>query len=304
MKKPKIAHKKNIKEWNGLSYPCRPIPQYIEFPVKSDTPPILGAIIGDIAGSAYEFNPTKDINFEMFPGKRQIPNYDAFTQTAYTDDTVMTVATMDNFLLGDEYIKTYQRYGRSYQGVGYGTLFQKWINNDEPQPYNSFGNGSAMRVSPIGWIYNSEEDVVKQAKRSAECTHNHPEGVKGAVVTALAVFLARNGATKVNIRKQLKDYYDLSKTLDEIRPTYKFDDTCQGTMPVAILAFLESESFEHAIRLAVSMGGDADTLGAITGAIAEAYYKEIPEYMIDKAIKLLPLHLLDVLNRFSEIFKN
>lgn len=250
---------------------------------------LLGAIAGDVIGSVYEFNPVLQKDFEL------ITRYSWFT-----DDTVMTIANADWLVSGDSLLGIMQEYGNKYRGAGYGGMFYNWLVSRDPQPYNSFGNGSAMRVSPVGWAFNTLEETLAAAKQSAEVTHNHPEGIKGAQATAACIFLARTGKSKGEIKEYVEKTfgYNLSRTCDEIRPTYKFDETCQGTVPESIIAFLESVDFEDSIRLAVSLGGDADTMGAITGAIAEAYYKEIPEYIVTEVMKRLPDEFKKVMERF------
>ena len=238
---------------------------------------MLGAVIGDVVGSIYEHNNIKTKDFELFK-----------PTCSFTDDTVMTIAVakallvtkektagMDELFLKKELIKQMQKYGRQYPYAGYGEMFRSWLTLENPQPYNSFGNGSAMRVSPCGYIAVTLEEALELAKISAEVTHNHPEGIKGAQATAAAIFLARCGKTKEEIKQYIEEYfYILDRTLDEIRPEYRFNGSCQGTVPQAIQAFLESTDFEDAIRNAVSLGGDSDTLAAITGGIAWAYYQD------------------------------
>ena len=253
---------------------------------------ILGAISGDIIGSAYEFNNIKSLYFEILTN-----------DTFFTDDSVMTIGTMYVLLNSDEYSKTYHSIGRRFPHRAYGSGFKKWLISNNPQPYNSFGNGSAMRVSPIGWYCKNIDEVLAEAKRSAEVTHNHPEGIKGAQAAALAVFWARTGKSKKDIKTAIEEHfsYDLSRKIDKIRPVYKFDESCQGTVPEAIIAFLESKDYEHAVRLAVSLGGDSDTLAAITGGIAEAFYKEIPEDITDFVRVILGPDLMkDIIIPFSE----
>ncbi|MDR0220762.1 MAG: ADP-ribosylglycohydrolase family protein, partial [Lachnospiraceae bacterium] len=221
----------------------------------------------------------------------------------FTDDSVMTIAIAEGLMNGgapDDYIKAMKRLGRIYSDVGYGPHFCKWLSSDDANPYNSWGNGSAMRVSAVGWAYDSLESTENAAETSAAVTHNHPEGIKGAQATAASIFLARNGKTKEEIKTYIEDRfgYDLSRALDEIRPSYEFDVSCMGTVPEAIIAFLESDGFEDAIRNAVSLGGDSDTLAAITGSIAEAAYG-IPEPIRSKALSLVDEPLLEVYNRFS-----
>lgn len=232
---------------------------------------MYGAIIGDIVGSKYEFNNIKTKDFPFISrGCR------------FTDDTVMTVAVARALLrcraeeapLKQILVQEMQLLGRRYPNAGYGGMFSSWLYEKDPQPYNSFGNGSAMRVSPCGLIAATLEEAVGLARASAEVTHNHPEGIQGAEATAAAIFLARIGKDKEEIGRYIcRHYYDLSQTLDEIRPDYSFNETCQDTVPQAIIAFLESTSFEDAIRNAISLGGDSDTLAAITGAIAWSYYR-------------------------------
>ena len=197
-----------------------------------------------------------------------------------------------------------QDYGKRYPTAGYGGMFKDWLKTNNPKPYNSFGNGSAMRVSPVGWAFNTLEETLEAAKQSAEITHNHPEGIKGAQATAACIFLARTGKCKKEIKEYVEDQfgYNLSRTCDEIRPTYKFDGSCQGTVPESIIAFLESTDFESAIRLTISLGGDADTMGAITGAIAEAFYGGVPEYIKEEVMKRLPNEFVDVIQEFNNNF--
>ncbi len=251
---------------------------------------MIGVIAGDIIGSVYEAHPVKTEDFPLFsPGCR------------FTDDTVMTVATADSILTGKGYAAAYKEWGRLFPHAGYGGMFRQWLRNNNSRPYNSFGNGSAMRVSPVGFAFDTLDKVLEEAKKSAEVTHNHPEGIKGAQATAAAIFLARTGKGK----KEIKDYiettfdYDLSATLAEIRPGYRFDPTCQGSVPQAIIAFLESSTYEDAVRKAISLGGDTDTQACITGGIAQAYYKTIDDHIIKKVRALLDARLLDVVDSFS-----
>lgn len=243
---------------------------------------MLGAIIGDIVGSIYERNPIKTKNFEFWG--------DGCT---FTDDTVMTLAVADAIAehkksgadFKETLVKKMQEFGRRYPVAGYGKSFANWIYSECPKPYNSFGNGSAMRVSACAWLFDDLESIIQYAKMSAEVTHNHPEGIKGAEAVAAAVFLAKQKHSKEEIKNYIEDnYYPLNMKLNEIRQIYHFDVTCQGTVPQAIIAFLESESFEDAIRNAVSLGGDSDTLAAITGSVAEAYYG-IPKELRDRAME-------------------
>jgi len=255
---------------------------------------ILGAIIGDIIGSAYEWHNVKTTDFHLF-GKR----------TTFTDDSVLTVATMESILHQTDYGQSYHTYGREFPFAGYGGFFMDWIDKKDPKPYNSWGNGSAMRVSPVGWACNTLDEVLDLAKRSAEVTHNHPEGIKGAQATASAIFLARTGKSKAEIKQFIEQNfkYDLNRNLDEIRPDYQFDVSCQGSVPEAIIAFLESTDFEGAIRLAISLGGDSDTIACITGGIVEAFYGEIPEYIVENSLRVLPAEFIKVIEEFSNKYR-
>jgi len=254
---------------------------------------IIGAIIGDVMGSVYEFDNIRTTEFDMFNPKCD-----------FTDDTVLTIAVADCLLNDKDMARTIWEYGRAYPGRGYGGRFYDWLQQDHLKPYGSFGNGSAMRVSAVGFAFDDMDTVLEVARQTAAVTHDHPEGIKGAQATAAAILLARQGKSK----QEMKDYlsqkfsYDLDFTLDEIRPTYEFDETCQGTVPPAIVAFLESSDFEHAIRLAISIGGDSDTIACITGGIASAYYKQIPVAMVEFALERLPPEYIKILNEFDEIY--
>ena len=255
---------------------------------------ILGAIAGDIIGSAYEFHNVRTLDFELFTNG-----------SFFTDDSVLTIATMYALLQQRDYEEAYLKFGRRFPRRGYGGRFMEWLNAENQSPYNSFGNGSAMRASPIGWYCESIGDVMDEAEKSAKVTHNHPEGIKGAQAAAAAVFLARTGNNKGEIKKFIADTfgYNLDRTTDEIRPSYEFDETCQGSVPEAIIAFLESTDYENAVRLAVSIGGDSDTIAAITGGIAEAFYMEIPEEITDFVKVILGPDLMkDVVIPFSKMF--
>jgi len=255
---------------------------------------IVGAIAGDIIGSVFEWNNVKTTNFDLFCKK-----------STFTDDSVLTLATMDAILNKKNYTEAYQSFGQNYPNRGYGGHFQSWIYSENPQPYNSWGNGSAMRVSPIGWYYDDLKDVMNEAQKSAEVTHNHPEGIKGAQATAVAICMARSGKSKDDIKNFISDTfnYDLERTIDDIRPSYEFDVSCQGSVPEAIIAFLESTDFENAIRLAISIGGDSDTIACITGGIAEAYYRIIPINIIENVLSILPEKLVNVIKEFSIKYK-
>ena len=249
---------------------------------------MLGAILGDIVGSPYEFdhNNYKHKDFPLLSEKSH-----------FTDDTVMTVAVARGLMAGQgDAQKTFaevqhemRRLGKAYPNAGYGGMFGRWLRAEHPQPYGSFGNGSAMRASFAGWAAQSLEEALLLGKLSAEVTHNHPEGIKGAQATAAVIFLARTGHSKPEIKQYVEQTfgYDLNRTCDEIRPTYHHVETCQETVPEAIIAFLESVSFEDALRNAVSLGGDSDTLACITGGIAEAFYG-MPQELRDETLKRLP----------------
>ena len=261
---------------------------------------MFGAIIGDVIGSVYEFNSIKTKDCPLFS------DYNTFT-----DDTVMTVAVASALLrhkesevdLHQAMVQEMQYFGRKYPNAGYGGMFSSWLMKRYPKPYNSFGNGSAMRVSPCGLIATSLEEALELAKVSAEVTHNHPEGIKGAQATAAAIYLAKTGADKEKIGGYVCDhFYQLSKTLDEIRPDYYFDVTCQGSVPEAITAFLESTSYEDTIRNAVSLGGDSDTQAAIAGGIAWAYYGR-DGWQPDMIAMREQIHLPDAMMEIIEEFE-
>ena len=257
---------------------------------------LLGAIVGDIAGSLYEFNKTKDYNFEMLP-----------LGSHFTDDSLLTIAIANAVLTETSYLENIVKFGLKYYEypVGFGGNFNRWLKDGEHKPYNSWGNGSAMRVSPIAWAFETEEEVLSEAKKSAECTHDHREGIKGAQAVALAIFLARKGATKEEIRARCSEMfnYDLSRTIEGIRPTYKFEVSCQKSVPEAIIAFLDSDSYEDTIRKAISLGGDADTQAAIAGSIAEAFYeKTLEEEVMTETLNMLPFEFGIILQSFNERF--
>jgi ADP-ribosylglycohydrolase len=254
---------------------------------------VLGSIAGDVIGSVYEGNATKSPAFPLF-----------HEDCVYTDDTVLTVAVADCLLHDTDYVAAFKRYGRAYPSAGYGGTFFDWLFSASTQPYNSYGNGSAMRVSPVGFAFDSEERVLAEAKRSAEVTHNHPEGIKGAQAAALAIFLARTDAPKDRIRDEIQSRfnYDLNRNLADIGRHYSFDVTCQGSVPESIIAFLESLDFEDAVRKAVALGGDSDTMACITGGIAQAFYKTIPTQIVSTVRSKLPPEFLSILDEFNEKF--
>ena len=250
---------------------------------------MLGAIAGDIIGSIYEGNPIKTTDFPLFQASSR-----------FTDDTVLTVATADAILNGIDYADAYGSYFRRYPNAGYGLSFIQWTSQPTQSPYGSWGNGSAMRVSPVGWVEDTLERVLARSEASASVSHNHPEGIKGAQATATAVFLARREKSKESIRTALEERfgYDLSRPLDDIRPTYHFDISCQGSVPQAIRAFLEGESFEDAVRLAVSLGGDSDTQACIAGAIAEAFFGGVSSEIERETLERLDVPLRQVVETF------
>ena len=267
---------------------------------------MYGAIFGDIVGSVYEFNNIYKKDFPLFSGS-----------SVFTDDSVMTLAVAEAILsvtdgetkdgvidtgrFKSELVKAMKSIGKSYPASGYGTRFLSWLYSETSEPYGSYGNGSAMRVSPVAWCSRSLDEALVLAKASAEVTHNHPEGIKGAEATAGAIYLARNGATMDEIKDFVKGYYDINFTLDKIRYTYSFNETCQETVPQALEAFFESKSFEDAIRCTISIGGDSDTLAAITGSVAEAFYGMGQSEREAVRSRLTP-HLLGILERFEERF--
>jgi ADP-ribosylglycohydrolase len=256
---------------------------------------MLGAIAGDIIGSVYEG--TKGWHSARTP--HFVPLFAA--RSCFTDDTVLTVAVADAILHGGDLIDVLKDYARAYPHAGYGSTFRRWAASNRRKPYNSWGNGSAMRVSPVGFAYATLEDVLLRARWSAEVTHNHPEGIRGAQATAAAVFLARTGHDKSEIQDYIRDQfqYDLSTPLDEIRPTYRFDSSCQGSVPHAIRAFLESTNYESAVRLAVSLGGDSDTIACIAGGIAQACYG-VPDHIRSQALAKLDDRLRAVVQEFEQ----
>ncbi len=250
---------------------------------------MLGAIVGDIIGSVHEGARTKTKQFPLF-----VP------ESTFTDDTVLTIAIADSLLNDRDYVDVLHEYFHAYPNAGYGGTFFRWCTYRSREPYNSWGNGSAMRVSPVAYVHDSLEEVLEEAKRSAEVTHNHEHGICGAQATAAAIFLARTGCSKVEIRQYIQkrfEYY-LDETLAEIRPTYQFEVSCQGSVPQSIIAFLESTNYEDAVRNAISLGGDADTMACIAGAIAEAFYGGVPDEIRTKALGLLDERLRGVAEDF------
>ena len=254
---------------------------------------MLGAIAGDMIGSVYEFDNRRSKDFPLFT-----------EATTFTDDTILSVAVADVLLHGGDYAKAFKAYYWRYPNPtgSYGARFHQWAAAPTLTPYNSWGNGSAMRVSPVGFAGTSLDAVLQEAEKTAAVTHNHPEGIKGAQATAAAIFLARQGTAKADIRDFITEQfgYNLHRTVDEIRPTYSFNESCQGTVPEAIVAFLDATDFEDAIRNAVSLGGDSDTLTCITGGIAEAFYGDIPEHIRQPVSERLDEPLREVVAAFRD----
>ena len=257
---------------------------------------IIGTISGDIIGSTREFHSIKTKDFHLFTPR-----------SIFTDDTIMTLAIAkwlcEDMNSKEVLIKNLKYFGNEYPHGGYGRMFKKWISQESPESYGSWANGSAMRVSPCAWVAESLEEAQRLAELSAIVTHDHPEGIKGALATSDAIYLARVGAKKDEIRDhvEVRYGYDLSRTVDEIRPEYSFDVSCAGSVPESIICFLDAKDFEDTIRNAVSLGGDADTQAAIAGSIAGAYY-DVPKDMAYKAIHRLDYQLLNVFIEFEEKF--
>ena len=255
---------------------------------------MIGAIAGDIIGSVYEGK-------KQWLAARTADFQPLFSPKArFTDDTVLTVAVAESLLHGGDLAGLLKEYYARYPGAGFGGEFKRWAASDDTEPYGSWGNGSAMRVSPVAWALGTLDEVLHRAKETARVTHNHPEGIKGAQATAAAIFLARSGAAKWELREEVERrfHYDLSFTLDDIRPTYAFDSSCAGTVPPAIVAFLEASDFESAVRLAISLGGDCDTLACIAGSVAAAFYG-VPGLIREQALARLDEPLSEVLAEFE-----
>ena len=249
---------------------------------------MLGAIVGDIVGSVYEFDNHRSKDFPLFTERSH-----------FTDDTILTIATADTLMQNEwDFAAKYREYGKKYPS-SYGSRFQDWIEEVITGPYDSFGNGSAMRVSPVAWYVNHDHRVMFLAEKSAGVTHNHPEGIKGAQATAMAILWARQGTPRNRIRRDIEEQfeYDLSVSVDELRETYEYNETCQRTVPEAICCFLEADGFEDAIRNAISIGGDSDTLAAITGSIAEAKWG-VPEAIRIEALERVDGALVETYERF------
>lgn len=253
---------------------------------------MLGAIIGDLAGSRFEFNNYRKKDFDLLS-----------TECYLTDDTVMTIAVAESLLKNLDVVKTLKKWGRKFPNSGYGGNFRYWLFSDWCEPYYSFGNGAAMRVSAVGWMANSEDEVKELSYKVTSVTHDHPEGLKGAEVTAMCVYYARMGKDKEFIKKYVEQYYDLNFNYENLRKNFKFDESCQETVPQAIYCFLISNSFEDCLRTTISIGGDCDTTAAISGAIAEAYYG-IPKKIRKRAYLFLPKSMKKVLKNFNNKIKS
>jgi len=254
---------------------------------------MIGAIAGDIIGSVYEWNNIKTKEFVLFSDR-----------SVFTDDSILTIALADSILTGRPYVENLKTFFRWYPHCGYGASFCRWAQGRGSEPYNSWGNGAAMRISPAGYAYNDLDTVMEKAKEFTQITHSHPEGIKGGQATAASVFLARTGRTKADIREfiETRFEYDLSRHVDEIRPSYTFDVSCQGTVPQAVRSFLDSTDFEDAVRTAVSLGGDTDTLACITGGIAQAFYGGVPEFIQTNVYAILDDRLGAITKEFMERF--
>ena len=250
---------------------------------------MLGAIAGDVIGSVHERTRTKTKDFPLLT-----------PESRFTDDTVLTVAVADCLLRGRDYVDALHDYFHAYPDAGYGGTFWLWASSRRREPYKSWGNGSAMRVSPVAYVGTTLDEVLAEAKRSAEVTHDHEEGIRGAQATAAAIFLARTGGTKEQIRLYIERQFDyfLAETLNDMRPTYQFDASCQWSVPQSIIAFLESTGYEDAVRNAISLGGDADTMACIAGAIAEAFYGGVPATIAEPVLARLDDRLRSIVLEF------
>ena len=255
---------------------------------------MLGAIAGDMIGVPWESSGEKRYDFPLFS-----------EWSRFSDDTVMTMAVASALLEGRGYAESMREFGRRHTCAGYGSHFEQWLHDESMGPYNSWGNGGAMRASPIGYAVHSADEALAEAERCAAPTHNHPEGVKGAQAVALAVFLARSGASKQHIRAEVASRigYDLNRTVAGIRPGYSWDLAAERSVPEAIICFLDAQDFEGAVRNAVSLGGDADTMACIAGALAEAHWGGVPEHIVEAVRKRLPSEFIDILDRFRARFR-
>jgi ADP-ribosylglycohydrolase len=252
---------------------------------------MLGAIAGDIIGSVYEFHPIKSMDFPLFSKRSE-----------WTDDSVLTLAVAETLLTGRPYKETMREFALAHSDAGFGGMFRQWFTTQGSQPYNSYGNGSAMRVSPVGWAFDTLEETMAEAQRSAEVTHNHPEGIKGAQSVTAAIFMARQGASQAEIRTDLEVRfgYNLHRTYEDIQPSCTFDETCRRSVPEALICVLTATSFEDTIRRAVALGGDADTQAAIAGSIAEALYGGVPADIAREARARLTPQFIGILDAFQE----
>jgi ADP-ribosylglycohydrolase len=250
---------------------------------------MLGALVGDIVGSVFEWNNHRSKDFPLF-----------CPESIFTDDSVLSVALAEAILEGSDYASVMRLYGRRYPKAGYGGMYRRWLLDPSMGPYGSFGNGAAMRIGPAGWAFGTLEETLDRVRLYTAVTHDHPEGIKGAQAVAGAIWMARHGSSRADLRGWVErsTAYDLSRTCDEIRPDYKFNETCQRTVPEAFIAFFESTDFEDAIRNAVSLGGDTDTLTCITGSIAEAFYGGVPAAIEKEALARLDAPLRDVVRVF------
>ena len=256
---------------------------------------LRGAICGDIIGSAYEWKLTKNYNFNLFTDR-----------SSFTDDTVCSIAVAESLITNESLVDTMQKWCRRYPHAGYGGMFRQWIRLANPEPYGSYGNGSAMRVSAAGAIAQSVEECLALAEQSAIITHSHPEGIKGAQAVALAIRMALEDTPKEEIKSEIEERfgYDLSRRYADIKADYKFQVSCQKSVPEAIIAFLASDDYESTVRRAVALGGDADTQAAIAGGIAAAYYGEIPQFILTECMRKLPEEMKSVINKFDLMLEN
>lgn len=252
--------------------------------------PILGAVCGDTLGSSYEWEPMKDLTLPLCK-----------PEDVFTDDSVCTIAVADAILNGKPFAETLHGWCRRYPYIGYGGAFRRWIIDENPHPYNSWGNGAAMRVSAAGALANSLDEALDLARQSAEVTHNHPEGIKGAQAAVAAIYLAKEGKCKNDIKAYIEDAfgYDLSRDYEDIQRGYSFDVSCMGSVPESIISFLTASSYEDTVRHAIALGGDADTMAAIAGSIAAAYYKDIPQNIIEHCCRRLPLEMISIIDQAS-----
>lgn len=254
---------------------------------------IIGAVAGDMVGSLHKGKKPGPESFDLLNDRPD-----------FTSDTVLNVAVMESLLRERDYARSLKVYGRKYKDRDYGKAFDRWLQQDDPKPYHSWNNGAALRVSPIGFACRTLKEVSDEAYNCASVSHNHPDGIKGAVAIAVSVFLARNGRTKDEIRDYIESTfsYDLHRQIDHIRPDYYYDRSSEASVPESIIAFLDSTDYENAIRLAISLGGDSGRLACLTGGIAQAFYKEVPVKITNYVIEQLPHQMLETLNEFSKTY--